>query len=730
MSLKKLLFAFLVVSVGLMGRAETTDLERRPGPTLVIRTKGVSEPVYLPPRTSTPRKAATATFEVTYSGFPVDAKDAFRAAVDIWSQLITSPETIRIKADWKGLDEDVLGSARANFIWRGLASDRDTWYPDALMDVLSGRDVGEGDFDIVASFNSDYDRWYFGTDGATPFNQTDLMSVVLHELCHGLGFVGTASVDSGIGSWGNQGFPIIFDRFTEDGGENAILDTGVFPNPSESLASVLEGRSLFWNGSNAVEVNGGTRPRLYAPSEWEQGSSYSHLDETTYPAGDPNSLMTPFIGRGSALHDPGPIALCIFEDLGWDTSETCNEAVMGCNALYDNGVSSDAAWFGGGRAGDPRYMMAVHFRLSDLGYQAGMVEMTGFCAGNDLNLGAQGGPWTNRVFVYADDSGRPDESVVLAQGDITTGDGTGMVTVNLPSPIRLDGDFWIVNRGDETHADVDFNMEIDSVDNVGNSFASTTGITGLSLTDIGNYILRATLQPTGAGGGGGGGGDISYWVATAARTAGIGGSQWRTSLGTFNPSQSPVNALIRYRRSGGGDVAKTLSIPARGQVVLEDIVGFLGSAGTGSLEVSSDEELLIGSRTYNQSNAGTFGQFLDGYRPSDAWSSGDTVWLMMLEESQAFRTNIGFTNSGTEVALLQVTLFDSLGGQVWAFAVSIPSGSNRQENQPFLNRGGVSNIRAATASVEVLSGSGVIIYASVVDNDTGDPTTIPPKVLP
>jgi len=549
---------------------------------------------------------------------------------------------------------------------------------------------------------------------------------VLHELCHGLGFVGSASVEAGAGSWGIDGLPTIYDLFTEDGSETAIINTNVFTNPSEALASVLQGGSVFWGGSNAVAVNAGTRPRLFAPSEWEPGSSYSHLDETTYPASDPNSLMTPYIGRGSAIHDPGPIALCIFEDLGWATSETCSEPVTSCNTSYDNGTSANAAWFEGGRAGDPRFMMAVHFRLSDFGYQAGQVEMTGFCAGNDLSF--QGGPWANRVFVYPDDSGQPNDSVILGQGDINTGDGTGLVTVTFPSPVPLNGDFWVINRGDPAHSGGDFNMEIDSAANVGRSFLSSSGIAGLTLTNGGNYMLRANLQPT--GGGGGGGGDISYWVAAAAHKSGAGGSQWRTNLGAFNPSHSSVNALVRYRRTGGGAASKTVSIPAGGQVVLEDVVGFLGSSGSGSLEVSSDEELLVGSRTYNLSVTGTYGQFLDGHRPPEAYSAGDTVWLTMLEETSAFRTNIGFTNSGDTGSLLQVTLYNSTGGQLTTFPVSVPEGANVQENQPFLNRAGASNIRAATASVQIISGSGLIIYGSVVDNISGDPTTIPAKEAP
>ena len=533
--------------------AYAAEQEARPGPTVVIRDSGVTEKSFVPPRRleSPLPKVQTSTFQVTYNGFSSEAQNAFQAAVDVLSELFVSPVTIRVEANWESLDEDVLGSAGANFIWRDFpgAPEPGAFYVDALADAIRGSDIGGGDFDVLATFNSDFPAWYFGTDGNTPFNQSDFMSVVLHELCHGLGFIGSAEVNNGVGSWGvsSQGqiFPVIYDVFMEDGSGTPITD---IPNSSTVLGETLQSNNLFWGGPQAVSVNGGVRPRMYAPSSWEPGSSYSHLNETTYPAGNMNSLMTPRISRGEAIHDPGPISLCLSQDMGWETTETCG-------------------------------------------------------AGASTNL----------------------------------------------------------------------------------------------------------------------------WVATAARASGAQGSQWRTTLGVFNPSTATATVDVSYHRTGGSTSAASLSIPSGAQALIDDVVGFLGSAGSGPLEIDATQPVIVGSRTFNQSNDGTFGQYLDGVAPENGASSGQSVWLAMLRENTDFRSNIGFTNTGISAAVVAVTLYDGTGAQVTSFSVTIPAGSNKQENQPFLNRGGRNDIGSGTAKVSVTAGSGLLIYGSVIDNLTGDPTTIPPK---
>jgi hypothetical protein len=276
-----------------------------------------------PPAVS-PLMNPTATIDVTYIGFSGSAQAAFQYAVDIWETLITSSVTIKVKANWTPLSPGVLGSASAASVWRdfGGGAIPGTWYPQALAEALTGGSLNHPDSsDINANFNSTFPNWYFGTDGNPPSGQYDFVTVVLHELGHGLGFFGSMSVTSGTGSWGaGSGFPFIYDRFAENGSNQQLINTTIFPNPSVALGTQLTSNNIFFDGPNATPANGGTPPKLYCPGTWTSGSSFSHLDETTYPAGNPHSLMTPMVGTAEAIHSPGTVTLALFEDWGWSTT--------------------------------------------------------------------------------------------------------------------------------------------------------------------------------------------------------------------------------------------------------------------------------------------------------------------------------------------------------------------------------------------------------------------------
>lgn len=302
------------------------------------------------------RSAARATFEVEYvEPFPAEARAAFQLAVDIWSERVESSVPIRIRARWEEADEaDILGTASPRVIANFSGSPQaNTWYASALADALAGQDVDSSEPDISASFNSTFPSWYFGLDANPPAGEFDLTTVVLHELGHGLGFIGSMTVEAEVGSWGigSQGYPVIYDRFAERGDGTPLLSLSNF---SASLAGALTSGAVFFDGPTA-RAQGASLPEIYAPAAWQPGSSFSHLDEQTYAPGTLNALMTPRFSRGEAVHDPGPITCGALRDMGWMLGAAC-EAIA-----FSAGV-------------DGRDVVLTFFLPGDAGFVSGVVE--------------------------------------------------------------------------------------------------------------------------------------------------------------------------------------------------------------------------------------------------------------------------------------------------------------------------------------------------------------------
>jgi hypothetical protein len=307
-------------------------------------------------------ETATSTFSITYAAngstdpwsasctsFPEEAKAAFNAAAAIWGNLLSSSVPITISACWSNLGSpSILGYSGGGHVYRNFtnAPRANTWYVSSLANGLAGSDLGPSYFDMYITYNSGF-AWYYGTDGVTPAGQYDLMSVVLHEIAHGLNFSGSMSYSGGSGSWGSStGYPNIYDTFMRDGAANPgnlLIDTGVYANPSTGLGSALTSNNIWFHGANAMAANGGQRVKMYAPSTWNGGSSYSHLDYATF-AGTANRLMVYAISSGVSTHDPGPITSGIFKDMGWPSAATVVPTVT---TAAVTGVTATTATGGG-----------------------------------------------------------------------------------------------------------------------------------------------------------------------------------------------------------------------------------------------------------------------------------------------------------------------------------------------------------------------------------------------
>lgn len=291
---------------------------------------------YVPP--AVPLKSlnpnqAVSTFSITYYAagekdpwnttcyaFPASAKTAFSAAAAIWADTIQSTVPISIKACWASLSGGVLGYSGGGPIHRNFtgAKRTATWYMGSLANALHGSDMSANP-DMYITYNKNF-SWYYGTSGTVPAGQYDLMSVVLHEIGHGLNFAGSMTVSGGKGYYG-YGYtptnPNIYDVKMKNNAGTYLTSIG---NGTTALYSALTSGVKYW-GTYAMSANAGSAVKIYAPTTWAGGSSYSHLDYTTFNE-TANELMVYAISSGEAIHDPGPVAKGLLRDIGWNMKAT------------------------------------------------------------------------------------------------------------------------------------------------------------------------------------------------------------------------------------------------------------------------------------------------------------------------------------------------------------------------------------------------------------------------
>jgi hypothetical protein len=167
---------------------------------------------------------------------------AFSHAAAIWSARLDSAVPIRIRAQFTPLAANVLGSAGPIQVFRDFpnAPLAGTWYHVALANKLAGVDLAPIDDDINANFSSTF-NFYLGLDG-NHGALNDLVTVLLHEFAHGLGFSQFASLTTGNFF---SGFPDVYN--------SNLLDTTVglhwsAMTSAQRLASATSFGRVVWDG--------------------------------------------------------------------------------------------------------------------------------------------------------------------------------------------------------------------------------------------------------------------------------------------------------------------------------------------------------------------------------------------------------------------------------------------------------------------------------------------------
>lgn len=251
---------------------------------------------------------------------------AFQFAANLWGSCLTSAVEIKIKARMDTLPGDangaVLGQAGTATIHQNFPSApiANTYYPQALANSLAGIDLDPVNADINATFNSDVDGpvvlgntdWYYGLD-SNPGGDIDFVSVVLHELGHGLGFQIFANTATGAKFNGRDD---TFLRNLECHGQ--APSSYAASSDAQRVACNISDPNLHWVGPQVLSAaNGhltagfpGGHVQMNAPGTLQPGSSVSHFSTAAFP----NQLMEPaYTGANHSVD----LALPLMKDIGW-----------------------------------------------------------------------------------------------------------------------------------------------------------------------------------------------------------------------------------------------------------------------------------------------------------------------------------------------------------------------------------------------------------------------------
>ncbi|HEX8616327.1 MAG TPA: PKD domain-containing protein, partial [Thermoanaerobaculia bacterium] len=220
--------------------------------------------------------------------------------------------------------------------------------------------------------------------------------------------------------------------------------------------------------------------------------------------------------------------------------------------------------------------------------------------------------------------------------------------------------------------------------------------------------------------------EYRYLLPVVTHIGGQGGSVWRTDVQIYNPDPnvSPSKPLVMTATLR--DMNRTIEM-FDSTAIYEDFMGrFTNGSDSGPVIITARSAIApqIWTRTYNQTEAGTFGQFIPAIRLDQAGggAAGETgkYFLAGLRATVRYRTNIGLVNPNTQVMPVTMVVYDDRGLKVGQFSRQVQPFQLLQFNAAE----GVPNIspdRPFSVELSVPDGQRLVAYASYIDGGSNDP---------
>jgi hypothetical protein len=210
-------------------------------------------------------------------------------------------------------------------------------------------------------------------------------------------------------------------------------------------------------------------------------------------------------------------------------------------------------------------------------------------------------------------------------------------------------------------------------------------------------------------------------------------ASWRSDVRLFNGGTTSADATLTFypQNNPGGAKSVSLSLPA-GQVkavdgVLQSLFSMTNAGGSLVITTPTSAKVVATARTYNQTPDGTYGQFIPGVTTADGVGTGDrALQILQVEESPRFRTNIGIVELTGNPVTVEISAFSPDSKVAAKTRFDLAGNQFTQINSVLRAAFGLPTTYNARISLRVVSGGGRVTgYASLIDNQTQDPTYVP-----
>jgi Tol biopolymer transport system component len=230
------------------------------------------------------------------------------------------------------------------------------------------------------------------------------------------------------------------------------------------------------------------------------------------------------------------------------------------------------------------------------------------------------------------------------------------------------------------------------------------------------------------------------YLMGAAHIPGFNDTQWRTSLEVCNFGGVSRSIELGFlQRDQGNPVPDAVELTlASGQCVnypdaVVSIFGYDEAVGTIRLVADGDGVVAV-ARTYNDTPDGTYGTALGSNPVEEAAADGASTVLVHLaqsaSDSDGFRTNLDLLNVTDLEIAVEIALYTSTGSHYGTLSTALEPFEYSQETRVFRQVSGDEVTDGYAVVRTATPGGAVMAAASLVDNRTGDTTTISGSAVP